>query len=326
VNRSHIDLTETGRVEVHRSGLNLSRATLAATIKYPWIRGQIPIGVERRKWGTYIGDPETLPQKAFEAAGLPSECINYNEDPTFEAQVMEWCDDVTYATHDALDFYQNGMLPLDRLLAFAPNGKASLHPDADVLRSDFLSAKPEYGEEVVSSALAFLVKNFLPITEPWTPKYSVKAVTQLGASRLISALIDGIGWVARGTGHLPTYDYGSGFPLLYRGDFVLHPKPEEHQAKKAAVDILKYLTHTRVHKHRNIMSQEQGQKRIIAALFQAHVDDPDLLPIDRTEELEIHKNTARAASDHVASLAEPNAIALFQRITGSNLGAVSDIV
>ncbi len=83
------------------AGLNLTRATLDATLKYPWLPrpGQA-------KYGAYASDAA-----AFEwiRAGAPE------GRPCLEAQVMDWSDDVAYSVHDLEDGLQAGMIRLSQL-------------------------------------------------------------------------------------------------------------------------------------------------------------------------------------------------------------------
>lgn len=90
-------------------GLNLTRATLNATLKYPW--GYEPGGDRQRKWGYYISE-----KPVFEWAHQPNP---HDGVRSLEAELMDWADDVTYAVHDVEDFYRAGIVPLDRILSGA---------------------------------------------------------------------------------------------------------------------------------------------------------------------------------------------------------------
>jgi dGTPase len=85
----------------HR-GLDLTRATLAAVLKYPWFRG----GNENKpnKWGAYESETRDF---NFANALLRNPRVR-----TIEADLMDWADDVTYSVHDLEDFYRAGRMPL----------------------------------------------------------------------------------------------------------------------------------------------------------------------------------------------------------------------
>lgn len=81
-------------------GLDMTRAALAATIKYPWLRGAP--GKKPNKWGAYDCDKDILEW-----------AMGSSEDPSLNAQVMDWADDISYAVHDIEDFFRAGLIPLD---------------------------------------------------------------------------------------------------------------------------------------------------------------------------------------------------------------------
>jgi len=83
------------------AGLNLTRATLDATLKYPWL----PRGGEA-KYGAYADDGEAF---CWIRDGAPE------GRPCLEAQVMDWADDVAYSVHDLEDGLQAGMIALSQL-------------------------------------------------------------------------------------------------------------------------------------------------------------------------------------------------------------------
>jgi dGTPase len=83
------------------AGLNLTRATLDATLKYPWLASP-----GAAKYGAYADDSEAF---CWIRAGAPA------GRPCLEAQVMDWSDDVAYSVHDLEDGLQAGMIRLSQL-------------------------------------------------------------------------------------------------------------------------------------------------------------------------------------------------------------------
>ena len=86
-------------------GLNLTRAMLDATVKYPW-RAQS----QRRKFGVYADD---VPAFEWIRAGRPASVDP--EHQSFEAQIMDWADDVAYSVHDLEDALHDGSLTMAML-------------------------------------------------------------------------------------------------------------------------------------------------------------------------------------------------------------------
>ncbi|MGC5616415.1 deoxyguanosinetriphosphate triphosphohydrolase [Georgenia sp. Z1491] len=87
-------------------GLNLTRATLDATVKYPWATGAGPRradGTTTAKFGVYADDAETF---AWLRDGAPDRrrCL--------EAQVMDLADDVAYSVHDVEDAVAGGRVDI----------------------------------------------------------------------------------------------------------------------------------------------------------------------------------------------------------------------
>ncbi|PZG18888.1 deoxyguanosinetriphosphate triphosphohydrolase [Nonomuraea aridisoli] len=92
-------LTEDGR----SAGLNLTRAALDASIKYPWTRdGGSP------KFGVYDDD---LPVFRWVREGAREGRVS------FEAQIMDWADDVAYSVHDLEDALHSGHVVPEALLS-----------------------------------------------------------------------------------------------------------------------------------------------------------------------------------------------------------------
>ena len=95
------------------AGLNLTRATLDATLKYPWFRvspggppPQTPPQGLATKFGAYAEDAEVF---GWIRQGAP------DRRPCLEAQVMDWADDVAYSVHDMEDGFHAGLITFKNL-------------------------------------------------------------------------------------------------------------------------------------------------------------------------------------------------------------------
>jgi dGTPase len=118
--------------KVTGAGLNLTRATLDATLKYPWFSGG------SGKYGVYPEDGEVF---AWIREGAPEGRL------CLEAQIMDWADDVAYSVHDVEDGLHAGLIKYKALISERPvvsRTAADLYCDASV---------PEL-EEVLDNLLA----------------------------------------------------------------------------------------------------------------------------------------------------------------------------
>jgi dGTPase len=97
--------------KVDGAGLNLTRASLDATCKYPW-----PRKPGQRKFGVYADD---MPIFEWMRSSSPAgrKCL--------EAQVMDWADDVAYSVHDVEDGIFSRFIDLDQILS-NPDERAEL--------------------------------------------------------------------------------------------------------------------------------------------------------------------------------------------------------
>lgn len=178
-------------------GLNLTRAALDAATKYPWRRGHHPDGPEAGKFGVYEDD---LPVFAWFRQGVPDGRV------CFEAQVMDWADDVAYSVHDVEDGLHAGHLDPNLLLA---------EPER---RDLFSVAAARYAPDAGPAELAAALDRLLE-QEWWPHGYDGTAVAQARLKDATSQLIgrfclaaEGATRAAYGSGRLARYAAGLAVP------------------------------------------------------------------------------------------------------------------
>ena len=116
-------------IDGHSFGLNLTRASLDAAVKYPLTRTNAD-GSVNRKYSAYDEDASVL---EWVRAG------HVDGAPPMEAQVMDFSDDIAYSVHDVEDGIVSGRVSLRvlwdfvELAALAEKGAAAFGGDADSL-------------------------------------------------------------------------------------------------------------------------------------------------------------------------------------------------
>jgi dGTPase len=222
-------------------GLNLTRATLNAILKYPWHRADH--GARHRKWGYYETE-----KNAFDFA---RELFSAGDDTkSAEAEIMDWSDDVAYAVHDVGDFYRTGLIPLDRL-AVDPKERTRFFQstfarwDAEKLDAAYETREARQELSDVFSQLMELIPE--PIREIYTGTRQQRAALRSLTSALIGRYSDGIKL------HVP--EASSKRRGTLSRDMELELK------------MLKELTWTYVIRNPRLATQQHGQRKVIKDLF-----------------------------------------------------------
>ncbi len=161
------------------SGLNLTRATLDAAGKYPWLRRDELVHEPRGKYGAYAEDAAVFD---WLREGAPERrcCI--------EAQIMDWSDDVAYSVHDVEDGILSGRIDLAALgsqrerdaLAAAASGSFGVGSDALAEAGEVLHALP-----VVDA-----VRGFTSSAAMTTDHVALKRLTSDLVGRFVLAAVD----------------------------------------------------------------------------------------------------------------------------------------
>ncbi|WP_406038590.1 dNTP triphosphohydrolase [Micromonospora sp. NBC_00898] len=287
-------------------GLHLTRGTLVATLKYPWTRELT--GKQAKKWGAFEAERKTL---EWILDGRPEGAIR-----SVEAELMDWCDDITYAVHDVEDFYRLGFIPLHRIFQFSLPAE---HPQAGRDSSEELQRFLEfvakdwseslfgpYDETEFVKLLHELADN-ISVAEPYRSSRYHKGMMQTTTSDLIKYFADITAVSGPGAGY--------------------ETKLEVPDERRIACELLKKLIWFYVIRRPQFAAQQFGQDRIVTNLVNWLAADPErLLPEDRAEELQEHGDVLRAVADYIVSLTESMALTLHKKLSGQDLGHVTDLI
>jgi dGTPase len=270
-------------------GLNLTRAALDAATKYPWPRGAHPTDPASPKFGTYEDDRPVFDWVRKGAPGTRT---------CFEAQVMDWSDDVAYSVHDVEDGLHAGHID--------PN---CLHAEPEreeifkVAIGRYVPADTDPAE--LSEALDRLLEQ-----EWWPHGYDGSAVAQARLKDATSQLIGRFCLAAEGATRAR---YGAGRLTRYAAELVV-PRAARHECAvlKAVADryVMQRAEQERLRADQRIVVAElaealtarapDGLDPQFRALFDAAGDD---------------RARKRVIVDQIASLTDASARSLHHGLT-----------
>ena len=288
------------------NGLNLTRATLNATLKYPWTRRTN--GLRNEKWGVYSTE-----EQEFDWVKEPfaKELFDLPPDKrSAEAEIMDWADDIAYAVHDMEDFYRAGLIPMHQLAI--DEGEVDRFFDTSLNR---LKGKTEYDADDLKKAFRTVVSSFVLGGEPYQGTQRHRAALRSFTSSLIGQYITAIA-----------------FDITTDSDWKARRDP----TAEIQVEMLKQLTWNYVIQDPALETQQYGQRRVVRELFEMYKDtvmegasgpNRGILSRNQQETLDRTRNDRERISvvgDIIASMTEQQALQLHQRLTGVSPGSVLD--
>ncbi len=291
------------RLSAHRTkykGLNLTRATLNAALKYPYFRkGTDPTKLE--KFGAYKSDTADF---EFARVGQPAD----KKCP--EAEIMDHADAIAYSVHDLDDLYRAGLIPMDRLT----NTRSE---EFDRFLNDWKEdperrgVTPEEIDAHRNTIQNWLVASYVevPLAQTWRQSAELRTITAAQISDFINAV-------------RLTEEAGN--------DRALIVPPE----KRVLLRFCQRLVWRYVIKNPRLATQQAGQRAIIRHLFGFYHDavehqKVDLVPArfaDDVRKLPDGVTHARLAADIVACLTDAQALAMHRRVTGVAVGSVTSLL
>lgn len=300
------------------NGLDPTAAGTDAICKYPWARESL----RQDKWGVYgageDSDSGTL-DWARRITGAPT------DDPrqtSFECQIMDWCDDVTYAVHDVDDFHRAGMIPMH--LLFGTNARAESQASGkawehfcEAVGSTWNSAGrwAGAGEAAIADRLKEL-RTSLAASVPDLVSDGVydDRVTDLRDSSVRTSRL-----IEHFTRHVLCDP--DGVPRLHEGRLLLHPDPHEADLLRDQCNMLQELIRVYVIGTPAMQDMRRAHHEAVSDLFEFFLERQDLLPMSYQEIAEHgsgHDDPGEAririTADYVASLTEPAALSFHRRI------------
>jgi len=283
-------------------GLDLTRATLGAILKYPWIR-DTKDQKKSKKWSVYKSETDDFI--------FASELIQ-NETKTLEAELMDWADDIAYSVHDLEDFHRCGAIPWH--LLNDQNYQLKLVADSN---ENWFNA-PEGAYQGLHEALITLGKLLGSVSELRSKPYEGTRKQRHQIRFLTSTLI---GRFIRGLNIRDRQEVGDGQRCVII-DFN----------RECEVRILKQITQDFIISNPALAAQQRGHRRLLEELFEDILEEvitkPDkrdgFLPTRLKYLLDDGETNARITADCISSFTEAEAIALHGRIRGTASGSVLD--
>jgi dGTPase len=290
------------------AGLNLTRATLDATLKYPWIAptadGGASTASEPVKCGAYPADAEVFD---WIRDGAPAR-------PCLEAQIMDWADDVAYSVHDLEDGLHAEHIVLGELHDRTQR-RALAKLAAETYASDL--AEPAGPDELAAVLDELLALDFWPRSFDGGPR-SLAAL-----KNLTSELIGRFCLAAE-----------QATCASYRPETVAAPGPGRTGRTRYAVDLvvprrqrlecalLKAVTAHYVMSRPGTPERQARQRELIAELAAAveagapGTLDPALRPAFQAADSPARR--LRVVVDQIASLTDTSAVAWHRRLPGGS--------
>jgi dGTPase len=268
--------------KVPGAGLNLTRATLDAALKYPWPGPGV-------KYGVYSDDAEVF---AWIRQGAPDRraCL--------EAQVMDWADDVAYSVHDLEDGLHAGLITMKNLRSFSERAVVAQ-----------TTASTYCDDDVPVAELAEILDSLLEL-EAWPAHYDGGPDTVAALKNLTSELI-GRFCVAAQQATLARF--GRSAPVTrYAADLIV---PRRQRLECA---LLKGITAHYVMSRAGAAQAQARERELLAELASAIERGAPLTldPLLRPSWDAAGSDAARrrVVIDQVASLTDTSAIAWHHRL------------
>jgi dGTPase len=276
-------------------GLDLTRATLAATLKYPWLRN-LEDAKKSGKWSAYASESVDF---EWARSFLPEDI------KSAEAELMDWADDIAYSVHDLEDFHRVGIIPWRTILS-----RENRDAVVNSVVAGWFSA-PADAPALVREAMERIEEIFLPFPAVTKQIYDGSREQRRQLRNLTSILI----------GRFVRSVKLTGDPEARAVEIGAESEQE--------VRVLKHIARQYVIGLPALHAQQYGQKKVIRDLFEIFYEQglkggSRLFPARLRYLWDMKDHSARIAADCIATLTENEAYQLHRRLTGIESGSVLD--
>ena len=261
-------------------GLNLTRASLDAATKYPWSRVK-----DAKKFGVYEDDLEIF---NWYRTGIES------GKTSMEAQIMDWSDDVAYSVHDLEDSLVSGQIKLDQL--------------SNDLPKLFTVAKDMYLADITETEMQVALTSLQKLS-CWPRYYDG---THRSLARLKDLASQLVGRFAQAAEVATQETYGDGDLTRYSANLVVP------RAQRVEVALLKSMAGHYVINAADSQIRYADQQKLLTELVEAILQSaPATLEsffLQDWQQAQSDQQRLRVVIDQVASLTDPGAVALHERL------------
>jgi dGTPase len=281
-------------------GLNLTKATLASIMKYPFCE------VGRAQEFLYEEDVKRLPLPGLfdESPFRLLHNGDRNEPRPFPLLLMEWADDVAYSTHDTEDGITAGFIT-----------PVHLHDDEyrHGITSRVVKKVPSVSPSTVTDRVSQLADGLIRQLEKWAdpPARCVKAILDERIDRLVAGV--------------DRRETGNSSDWLYRYELTV---PDDVRIE---CEFLKAVARECVFRDPRVTRLEFKQKKIIGELFSVLAEDcgarePQLFPrswwevIDR-EKVKGEHAQRRLVADYLSGMSDVYCMQMYALLYDSDSGS-----
>jgi dGTPase len=280
-------------------GLNISRATIDALLKYKTPYSKIDKSLPLEEWKFYYDDDGSLVDWACSNRSNPDK-------KSLECQIMNWADDIAYSTHDLEDAIKVGMID---------SSKVSCKIETNV--KNRIEKKSLTWYEAIWEDVYKKIKEMSAEHESEQQRKGKRRDLIAG---LIHTFIT--------TSSLKKRSRDSRFS---RYEYCLRLEPKE----ELRCNILKALVWELVINDERVATLQRKAETLVKALFEEFTKfdykdrTKEMYPADFREKLEAANDEAtkkRIACDYISGMTDSYAVKIYSRLRESEVSSLMDII